>query len=497
MSPQSTGLSPGAVRNLKSLVGQALLLAAVTTVPQRSRTPLTLAWKQIVEAVEDRHRRNRLSRFARLMSARGIEPADIDDGTMHRFGEELLSKSLVTRPKQAARETTQAWNEAISTTAGSPLRRLTIVNNLRRYALSPDAFPPSFGADLDAYLRQSRGENLFGESAAYPMSPDTVAARRKWIFGLASALVEAGRDPGNIRSLADLVDPGAAQAALRVVWERLGRRKTGYLQNLAQLLVNLGRHWVKLPPNQIEELRGFRRSVRTGKTGMTEGNRRKLVPFADPLNVGRLHRLPDRLMEDAVCRDRGGIQEAVQAQTAVAIAIELKCSLRVRTLVGLDLERHIVRSRPGPGAVVHLVIPPELVKNREPLLLELPASVVHLVDLYCERFRCRLLTHPGSWLFPGRNGPKDRGGLGKQIQETIRKWTGLKVNIHLFRHIAGFLILRENPGELETVRLLLGDRSLETIARSYSGMEQAAAFRHYDEVVCKYLAQGEERHAAD
>jgi integrase len=259
----------------------------------------------------------------------------------------------------------------------------------------------------------------------------------------------------------------------------------------------LGRHWVKLPPEQLEILRTYRTAIKIPKTGMTEGNRRKLLQFADPANVRQLYQLPERLMEDALRRDRGGIQEAVQAQTAVAIAIELKAPLRIRTLVSLDLEKHVVRSKPGAGAIVHLVVPSGLVKNREPLTLELPASVVRLLDIYANKFRSRLVSRPGSWLFPGQNGPKDRGGMSKQISEAVRKWTGLTIHTHLFRHLAGFLILRESPGELETVRLLLGDRSIETIVRSYSGMEQDAAFRRYDQIVSRTLAGEVDRDAAD
>jgi integrase len=494
MSAGSTGLAPGSLRNLRSLVGQALLLAGVTTLPRRSRVAVSPEWKALVTGVEDRHRRDRLNHLARHLSARGIHPTDVDDGLVERYRHQLISESLVTRPQQAARETVLAWNIAVGNFEGQPLRKLTVPSARRNYALRPESFPPSFLADLDRYLGQLKGDDLFGERTTYPASPDTISARRKWILGIASALVESGRDPESIRSLADLVERDAAKSALRAIWKRLEKRKTGYLHNLALLLVNIGRHWVKLPADQLEELRGLRRSLNPGKGGMTEANRRKLLQFADLANVRRLHQLPSRLMEEAIRRDRDGVEEAVLAQTAVAIAIELKAPLRIRTLVGLDLERHIVHSRPGPKGVVHLVIPPGLVKNREPLQFELPTSVVRLIDLYCTRFRPRLVTQPGSWLFPGRHGPKDRGGMSKQISQMIRKQTGLQMHTHLFRHLAGFLILREHPGEFETVRLLLGHRSLETTVRFYSGMEQAAAFRRYDEIVSKY---GENRDAAD
>ena len=123
--------------------------------------------------------------------------------------------------------------------------------------------------------------------------------------GVASALVQAGRDPQSIRSLADLLAPEAAKAALRIVWTRLGKRETGYLHNLALLLVYLGRHWVKLPPHEVDRLRELRSSLDPGPVGMTERNQKLLLQFAEPANRAALLRLPGRLMDEAQRRDRG------------------------------------------------------------------------------------------------------------------------------------------------------------------------------------------------
>src|SRR3954447_3328490 len=64
MSPAATGLSPGAFRNLRSLVNHALIATGVISLPRRSRTPLTPEWREVLEAVEDRHRRDSLGHFA-------------------------------------------------------------------------------------------------------------------------------------------------------------------------------------------------------------------------------------------------------------------------------------------------------------------------------------------------------------------------------------------------------------------------------------------------
>jgi integrase len=332
---------------------------------------------------------------------------------------------------------------------------------------------------------------LFGERGARPASPDTITAQRYHIVALASALVEAGSDPQSIRSLADLATAEAAKAALTVVWKRLGQRKTGYLHHLACLIVYIGRHWAKLPAAQLDRLRQLQRSLNPGPSGMTESNRRKLAQFADRANVAALLRLPRRLLDEAVRRDRGGVRDALLAQTALAIAILLAAPLRIRTLVSLNADEHILRSRSGPRTVVYLVIPAANVKNRVPLEFMLPSRVVELFDLYWERFRPRLVAAPGSWLFPGPNGHKKSDGMRIQISETIHKATGLRMHPHLFRHLAAFLILRRSPGEFETVRVLLGHRSIATTIRFYCAMEQAAAFARFDEIVSEYFAEEE------
>jgi integrase len=66
------------------------------------------------------------------------------------------------------------------------------------------------------------------------------------------------------------------------------------------------------------------------------------------------------------------------------------------------------------------------------------------------------------------------------------------MHTHLFRHLAGYLILKNNPGDFETVRVLLGHRSNETTTAFYCGMEQMAAFVRFDEIVSAYLVEEDE-----
>ena len=61
--------------------------------------------------------------------------------------------------------------------------------------------------------------------------------------------------------------------------------------------------------------------------------------------------------------------------------------------------------------------------------------------------------------------------------------TGIRMNLHLFRHTAVKLHLEAHPEDIETARRLLGHKSVTTTLRSYAETRTAAAFRRYDEVI--------------
>jgi hypothetical protein len=138
-----------------------------------------------------------------------------------------------------------------------------------------------------------------------------------------------------------------------------------------------------MPTDHLEAPRELSRQVDPGKGDMTERNRMRLRVFDDPVNVERLN-LPESVMKSLARLPDPGYNDAVRAQTALAIAIELVAPLRAKNLAGLRLDRHLIRSRPGPGAVIHLVIPLGEVKNKIPLEFELPPDVVRILELYLQ-----------------------------------------------------------------------------------------------------------------
>jgi integrase len=255
-------------------------------------------------------------------------------------------------------------------------------------------------------------------------------------------------------------------------------------------MVKLAKHWVKVPSEHLEALRQLRKQVNPGATGMTARNRARLRQF-DPANVTRLVNLPEKIARRLLAEETPTYNEAIRMQSALAIAIVVAAPLRVKNLAGLTLDRHFVRALPAPDTTTHLVIPSQEVKNGADLEFELPDSVCRLLDIYVTRFRPLLAKTPSAFLFPARQGgAKPPAQLASQIHRVIRQEIGLQMNVHLFRHLAAKLFLEVHPGEYETVRLLLGHKSLVTTVRSYCGLEQSDAMRRYDAVLDRYRADG-------
>lgn len=67
------------------------------------------------------------------------------------------------------------------------------------------------------------------------------------------------------------------------------------------------------------------------------------------------------------------------------------------------------------------------------------------------------------------------------------------MNVHLFRYLATKLHLETYPEDIETVRQILGHRSITTTLRSYTDIKTAAAFRRYDDIIAGLREQSRVR----
>jgi len=440
--------------NVRALLTAALDLTGAKVVRQIRVIGLTPSWFSLRKRVGDYYARARLSRFFTYASAKGVEPDQVNDRTVADF-EETLKHSLLERQTRIIGDLCREWNRCAESIEGWPATRLTVPNRRRDYALPASAYPPSFGADVAAYLdHQARGD-LFGGTGRGPASPVTIRGLRLQLFQMATALVESGRDPQTIRSVADLVQPEALKTELKFFWTRNGNRKTGQLHNFALTAIKIAKWWVKAPPEEIAELQAIRRTVDPKETGMTPRNRARLRQFDDPENLRRLVDLPKAIVRALPREGAPSYAQAMRVQSALAISILTTAPMRAKNLASLRLGRHVVQTR--PGGVRHIVIPAEEVKNRTPLAFEVSDALGEVIDVYLARCRPLLAGDAEGFLFPARRGgAMTPGKLAGQIKRTLWQETGIDLNAHAFRHLAALLFLRQYPGQYETTRQLLG-----------------------------------------
>ena len=102
----------------------------------------------------------------------------------------------------------------------------------------------------------------------------------------------------------------------------------------------------------------------------------------------------------------------------------------------------------------HLLIPGAEVKNGQPIELPLPAGASALLELYRTRLRPVLAAAGTTCLFPGEHGSKALVTLGGQISRLLERELGVRLTPHQFRHLIGFIYLREHPHGVGPIRIV-------------------------------------------
>ena len=443
-------------------------------------TPHAAPWAALFDLVEERYARHHLRRLFAFCSARNVMPGGISQDDLDAFGVAVIAAGI-DRPNQVVRDAVRAWTRMASTLPDWPQVELVAPSHRCACSLPLEDFPVTFQVDVEAFLHQSSGDDLFAPRHTKRLSQATMLDRRNKLRMLATILVGSGRPVSSVQTVKDLVSYPAGQTILAALWDDSGRKPNGHCYNLARLICGIAKHWAKLPQTELELLKNAESKFRPTKVGMTERNHSRLRKFTDPANVTRLLAGP----MEAVARldvDQPRASDAITVQSALAVALLLAAPIRAKNLAGIDLDKHIVEIN---GEARVLVIPAKETKNDNPLEFPLPPELVELLELYLRVYRPMLEKKvPSRTLFISRNGrSKTPAELGAQIPKFLMAHLGIEMNLHLFRHFAAFVFLSHHPGEYETVRQLLGHKSLRSTVEFYTRMEGADAARRYDGVL--------------
>ena len=478
ISPEAHGLSRGRWMNVRSLLGKALALVR-PMLPGRSVHPLMPEWAALA-ATLPRGRRDHILALLRYLSARGIGPGEVTLTDLEAYRQAILHDRLRSKPEQTWDSLVWSWNACRREIAGWPAIEIERESRRKTYILPWSAFPASLRQEIDQFLLRQSGKDLSEDGPPRPLRATSLKTREYQLRVAASILVHLGDAPDSIQSIAALLTVENYKRILGVLLQRAGGTKSPQVAHMATFLKGVARHWLKVDDATLHRMGKIATKVSISWRGMTAKNRERLRPFNDDSAVERFQAVPSRIRASVERSKLPPRRRALLAQRAAAIAILLVAPIRMKNLINLDVERHLILR----GGLLYLVVPEHEVKNEHLIDFELPNDTAELVAWYVREHRPHLLTGQSTALFPGDRGvPKSAATLAAQICAAVFQHTGLKVNVHLFRHIAAKTYLDRQPGDYFTIQRMLGHKSSTTTQSAYTGMETRAAGRHFVNVI--------------
>lgn len=456
--------------------------AGLDWIPGRNMTPMSPAWARLYELAPNEERR-RLSKLFRYCSQRSLEPEQVDDAVIATYWEKLSESSLAKDPYTAFRHAAVLWNRMGSEHDTWPDYRFVIEDRSRRRNLPWDAFPASLKESVEDWARSVSGDIAAFEQGDdfVVLKPRTIKGRKHQILTLASAAVRTGIAPKEIASLRDLVHPDVYKAGLLRLHEEFGGMTTPWLSNIARGIPPIAEHYLRLPEDQLVELKRLRKRTRLKTKGLNQKNRDRLRPLKDPRNLERLLWLADRVFARTAKIGFPTKRDAIQVQLALAVEIFLYAPMRIGNLTRLDTERHFRWTGTGRARELSIVIPAEEVKNEVDLDFPLPKELLRKIELYLAKYHPLIAPNGSPWLFPGLDSArhKAQAGFGGQISDLVLDETGMEIHPHLFRHIAAMLHLLRHPGQHGIVQQNLGHKDINSTITFYACFETESAIQHY------------------
>ena len=493
-SRASVGMTKERWSRVRSLTLAALRDLGIDLLPGRDVGGVSDAWKAVAVELPTKSLRAGLSRFLSYCTRCGVEPSNITPACFDGFHAALQQKSLCIKPEALYRGTVRLWNKAAGSLPNWPKLQIPLETHPHFYSLGWDAFPRSFVADIEAFLENSANRDELDElDDAYvpPVKASTVAVRRRQLRQLASVLVGSGFPVENVTTLAVLVEPANALAALRFQMARQGGSKTTSLEQQAWLLCTVAKHWVKNAAHAAE-VNKYAERLKLKQKGMTPRNRARLRQFDLKANLAALLHLPATVLGRAKREKVGDRAEARRVMLATAVEFLIVAPMRIDNLTGLDHERHLVEFGRGRYRNRHIVIPAGETKTIAHFEMILPPASTEILDAYLKTYRSRVCPAPSAYLFPNEvGGRRNTISFSKAISAFVERETGLKMHAHLFRQLAGKIHLDANPSDIETVRRVLGHTNSATTARYYAEQRTGQAFAQYDSTVAGLRASYE------
>ncbi len=329
---------------------------------------------------------------------------------------------------------------------------------------------------------------------------NTVRKARAGIKSLAMALWS--QTGVVLESIEELTDPELAEAAATALDEMTDEEGIGssYVESVLKKVKKLAGGYVGRSAEEVMAISSLISDFKPDFAGIAPRNRRKLQQLT-PERIDRFLALSEEIVAEVnrqqKSRRSGGRKSrkrksaegnqprfdadpAAQLEVALAHDIMLARAPRTANLLCIDLAHH-VRRRADGGITIEL--PPDLTKTKMRLEIPLGTAQSKFFDAYVEHVRPALMTPVNAGnthLFPARRSPHGHYTmLTKKLVDTVHHRVGMRIHPHLYRHIVGWIWLKEDPNALPAVQKLLGHKRLETTMQFYAELDETLTLQHW------------------
>ena len=456
--------------------------------PHAPRRPITTAaWAGLLGMMGDGDlSRATMRRFAVFCEERNVAPGDVALEHLDAYHDALAATNAKS-PDQTVTTIKSRWNRLCREQESFPGQELPARCNPNTIRDDANNIPPSFMADLNAYIAKLRKPGPFEKGFTGPAAKSTVRTRGDILALAPHRLVKRGWPAATLTSLAAILTPTAVEAILTDYWE-VNCTENGWTlgaEATAQALAEAARQWGKLSAAELEQVLEMCREVRAKHRGFTAKKLERLAQFDDPKIERRFLQLSETLWRKALKFAKAGKMKraADTAKYALALAILFDKPLRVADLSILDLALDFARD--AKGKITGVKIAYGRASKRAPIVEgALSAQTVRMLETYVTKFRPTLLHDNSTALFPGQaGGHLDSRSMAIQIRALIGRELGVDVNSHLVRSYVGTVILDEDPRAVALAQRVLGHQNATTTLRFYAAQRGRAANRQYADLI--------------
>ena len=297
------------------------------------------------------------------------------------------------------------------------------------------------------------------------------------------------------------------------------RAKGRYEHTLVEALCSVGRA-LEVAPGRLEVVEELTRQLDPNVVGMKrapDGSFKRvyaerrigprhanmLAKFADPSRLKRWFEAPSILWALACEPIQKGrkprIDHVALARSALIARIGQYVAPVRRTnharLRHDGDDRHLILPE-GDGEGT-FIIPPVEGKTFREIHVRIDRETVRMLKYYIKHFLPVARRHANAspdnpHLFPGADGSKiEDGGYGSGLgyftrtklnntfKKHMKKYCGLDLCLHVMRHLAGKVILDQDPSAISLVQEILGHKRLKTTQSYYAEVSKIVAQRRY------------------